>query len=432
MTAPSVDGSLKINPKTNLTVVLPQTDPGIEEREGIVEFVDRDNPQLAATLTSADSAQNQSDFTGMDVSVNITIDSAAQFNMIVDAANGDFLKIRGAGQLNGGIDPSGKTSLTGSYQMQEGAYELSFNFLRRRFDIKPGSTITWNGDPMDANLDVTAIYIANTAPLDLVQNQLGDAPPATLNTYKQKLPFEVHLTMQGELMKPAISFDVVLPERNYNVSSDITTNVSTRLTQLREEPSELNKQVFALLLLNRFVSDNPFHSSAGGGGGVESLARQSVSKLLSQQLNNLAGDLIAGVELNFDVESSEDYSTGQLKNRTDLNVGLSKRLLNDRLKVSVGSNFELEGPQQANRSTSNLAGDVEVEYQLSRDGRYLLRAYQKNEYQVALQGQVVETGVGFVITMDYNRFKEIFAKSRSPEEKKRRRAERAAQKQAKG
>jgi hypothetical protein len=91
--------------------------------------------------------------------------------------------------------------------------------------------------------------------------------------------------------------------------------------------------VFALLLLNRFIGENPF-ASESGGTTVSSLARESASKILSQQLNNLAGDLISGVELNFDLVSSQDYTTGQLENKTDLNVGISKKLLNDRLKVT--------------------------------------------------------------------------------------------------
>jgi hypothetical protein len=259
-----------------------------------------------------------------------------------------------------------------------------------------------------------------------VDNVLGDASAAQRNTYKQKLPFNVNLTLKGELMKPDISFDIILPERNYNVSSEMTGLVNDRLTQLRQEPSEMNKQVFALLLLNRFVGENPFASSSASGG-AESFARQSVSRLLSEQLNNLAGDLIAGVELNFDLQASDDYTTGELANRTDLNVGLSKRLLNDRLKVNVGSNFELEGPKQPGARTSNFAGDISLEYQLSRSGAYLLKAYQKNEYQVALQGQVVETGVGFVLTMDYNRFVELFRR-RTPEDRARRRAAREANK----
>jgi len=178
----------------------------------------------------------------------------------------------------------------------------------------------------------------------------------------------------------------------------------------------MNKQVFALLLLNRFIGENPFESGAGLSG--EMMARQSVSKILSQQLNNLASDLIKGVDLNFDLESSEDYSTGTQNTRTDLNVDISKRLLNDRLKVSVGSNFGLEGEARQNENMTNIAGDVTVDYSLSKDGRYMLRAYRKNEYQVALQGQIVETGLGFIITLDYDKFRDIFQRSRKDKKKK--------------
>lgn len=417
MEAPQVDGSLKVQPETNLTLVLPSSDPGIEERKGIVEFVDRDNPMLSKVFKNPADTLNKSSLTGMDISVNIELDKDAVFNVIVDPGNGDMLTMRAGAELTGGIDPSGKINLTGLATLEEGSYNLSFNFLKRKFTIKKGSTVSWNGDPLGATVDLTATYRVNTAPIDLVEAQLSGLDRATTNTYKQKLPFDVNLTMQGELMKPTISFDIVLPEGNYNVASNITNDVSGKLTQLRNEPAEMNKQVFALLLLNRFISDNPFQSNAGGS--LESTARQSVSELLSDQLNNLAGGLIQGVDLTVGLESSDDYTTGELRNRTDLNVGVSKRLLNDRLKVSVGSNFELDGPAQQNRKTSNIAGDIQVEYQLSKDGRYLLRAYQKNEYQVALQGQVIETGVGFVLTMDYNKFKEIFQGKKAEKRRQR-------------
>ncbi|HYK75750.1 MAG TPA: translocation/assembly module TamB domain-containing protein [Daejeonella sp.] len=410
LNAPVVDGNIKVNEKTYLSIVLPQNDPAIEERKGIVEFVDMKNPQLSTVLSSQVDSLNKSTVTGLDVSLNIDINKNAQFDIIIDVGNGDFLKTKGQGQLNGGIDPSGKMSLTGTYVVEEGTYELSFNFLKRHFNIQKGSTITWTGEPTTAEINVTAVYIADTAPLDLVDNQLGNASQSIRNTYKQKLPFEVSLIMKGDLLKPEVTFDIKLPEKNYNVSTDIINDVNTQLTQLRQQPSELNKQVFALLLLNRFVGENPFASSAAGGG-TQSLVRQSVSKILSDQLNNLAGNLISGVELNFDLQSTEDYTTGARQNRTDLNVGISKRLLNDRLRVNVGSNFEVEGPVQPGAKTSNFAGNISVEYQLSKNGRYLLRAYQKNEYEVALQGQVIETGIGFVLTMDYNQFKEIFAKT---------------------
>ncbi|HEX7367772.1 MAG TPA: translocation/assembly module TamB domain-containing protein [Pelobium sp.] len=413
---PVIDGSLKINKDTKLTLVLPQSDPGIADREGIVVFVDQDDPDFNRVFALKDSL-NKTNFTGLNLAMTIEVDPEAELTMVIDKGNGDFVKLKGEAELSAGIDPSGKISLTGKYELKEGYYEMSFNFIKRQFKIDDGSTVLWTGDPLSAILDVTAIYVAEAAPIDLVGDQLGPKSQAIKNTYKQKLPFNVLLKMKGELMKPEISFDVVLPDGNYNVATEIINTSKTKLEQLRQQPSELNKQVFALLLLNRFIGENPFASEAGSGG-AETLVRQSVSKIISQQLNNLAGDLIQGVELNFDLEATDDYTTGQRANRTDLNVGLSKRLLNDRLKVTIGSSFGLEGPQQSNQQANNIAGDVAVDYSLSKDGRYLLRAYRKNQYQVALQGQVIETGVGFIVTMDYNKFKELFEKAKIKQSQK--------------
>lgn len=426
---PKVTGSLKINDKTDFTVVLPQSDPGVADREGIVEFIDVDNPQLTERLMTAQDSLSTSKFKGMDVDVNIEVNKEAKLSLIIDKGNGDYLELKGEARLNGGIDPSGKTSLTGRYELSEGAYQMSFNLIKRRFDIQNGSYILWTGEPTTADINITAAYTANTAPIDLLGNQLGAETSASVrNTYKQRLPFQAKLMMKGQLLKPEISFDIDLPDKNYGVSSEIVDAARTKLAELRQDPAELNKQVFALLLLNRFIGENPFSSEAGGLSG-ETFARQSVSKILSQQLNNLAAELISGIEINFDVDSSEDYTTGSLQQRTDLNVAVSKTLLNDRLKVTVGSNFGLEGPQQVNEQTNNIAGDLSAEYQLTRDGRYAVRAYRKNEYQMALQGQVIETGVAFIITMDYNQFRELFHKSAA--ERKMQREERRKKRELK-
>jgi hypothetical protein len=408
---PVVEGNIKINKDTKFTVVIPQSDPSITDREGIVEFIDQDNPQLMGDIALAELT-NESAIKGVNASVNIEIDKEAELSLVIDKANGDFLKLKGEAQLNGGIDPSGKTTLTGRYELSEGSYEMNFNSIKRKFDIKPGSYILWTGEPTTADISITAIYKTDAAPIDLVNDQLGTVTASVRNTYKQRIPFETRLKMTGELMKPTISFDIVLPEGNNSVSTEIINTTQTKLTQLRQQPDELNKQVFALLLLNRFIGENPFASEAGRAN-VSSLARESVSKILSQQLNNLAGDLISGVELNFDLNTSDDYTTGQRANRTDLNVGISKKLLNDRLKVTVGSSFGIEGPQQVNQNANNIAGDVSLDYQLSKDGRYKIRAYRINKYQVALQGEVVETGIAFIITLDYNKFKELFSKSKA-------------------
>ena len=429
--APQVDGNLTINDKTKLTVVLPQRDPGIEEREGIVKFVSADSPPTDFVLINQYDSVNRSATTGMDVSVNITVKKEAELSMLIDEGNGDLLNVRGEALLNAGVDPSGKITLSGTYELESGSYQLTFNFIKRKFDIQKGSKITWKGEPTSADIDLTAIYIANTAPLDLVRDQLEGTTGAARNTYLQKLPFEVDLKMKGELLQPLITFDILLPDnKNYNVSKNIVEVVNEKLTELRKEPSELNKQVFALLLLTRFVNENPFQSS-GGGMTAESFARASVSKLLTEQLNQLATDLVKGVDINFDVVSQDDdYTTGTRQSKTDLNVALSKRLLNDRLTVTVGSNFELEGVQNSGQQSSNIAGNVAVDYQLSKDGRYLLRAYRKNDYQGVIEGYIIETGIGFIISVDYNKFREIFQSQKKRAELRRQARERkkAAQK----
>lgn len=420
--SPIISGDVKINEDTKLTVVLPQSDPGIADREGIVEFVDQNDVLLEQT-EKLKTTMNSSELKGMDVAVNISIVKEAVLTLIIDKGNGDYLELQGEAELSGGIDPSGKTNLTGKYEFTQGSYEMSFNLIRRKFDIKAGSYIIWNGEPTSADIDITAIYEVETAPIDLVGDQLSTSSAAVRNTYKQKIPFQTILKMKGQLLKPLISFDILLPDGNYNVSNDIVTMAQAKLEQLRQQPSELNKQVFALLLLNRFIGENPFASEAGGAS-AESFARQSVSKILSQQLNDLASDLIKGVQLDFDLESSEDYSTGQMENRTDLNVNLTKKLLDDRLTVTVGSSFGLEGEQHQNQDANNIAGDLSAAYSLTPDGRYKVRAYRKNEYQMALQGQVIETGVAFVVTMDYNKFRELFHRSEAEKELLRRDRER--------
>ncbi|HEY1201021.1 MAG TPA: translocation/assembly module TamB domain-containing protein, partial [Niastella sp.] len=420
--SPVVDGSITIGDKTNVTVVLPQTDPSVVKREGIVQFVDMDAPEndtLFRNMQLGFDSLNKSGITGLDISANVEIKKEAIFSMVVDEGNGDFIRMQGEGLLTGGIDPSGKITLSGSYEISGGAYELSYNLLRRKFEIQEGSKIVWNGEPTKADLTVTAIYKTKAAPMELVKNQVADQEENSRNVYLQRLPFEVLLKLEGELLQPKVSFDIQLPEESNEVSRGAATTINYRLTQLRQEPSELNKQVFALLLLNRFVGENPFESSAGGLT-AEAFARQSASKLLTEQLNKLAGDLIQGVDLNFDVASFDDYSTGSAQTRTDLNVGLSKRLLNDRLTVSVGSNFELEGAQNTNRNTSNIAGNVAVDYSLSQDRRYMLRAYRKNEYEGVIEGYVIETGVGFIITLDYNKFKNLFLSKKAKEERRQR------------
>jgi hypothetical protein len=404
---PVVGGQLEVKDKSKLTFIVPHSDPTLTDRSGIVEFVNPGSDSYKREPVVIDSLR-QSTFNGMDVGVDIAIDRNAEVTMIIDKATGDFVKLKGEGMLSGGVDPSGKVSLTGRYEFYEGVYELNVSLLQRKFDIRKGSYILWTGDPLSALMNITAEYETRTAPLALVESSLGGVSPEQRNRYLQRLPFITELKVSGELMEPEVGFDIVLDDENIQVSSDVLNTTKAQLARLRTEPPELYKQVVALLLFNQFLADNPLQSSGGGSTGL--MIRESAGRIISQQLNSLAGNLIKGVELEFDVDAIDDYTTGVRESRTDLNVALSKQLFDNRLKITVGSSFGLEGTPYENQSSSNIAGNFKADYLITRDGRYKLRAYRKNEYQMALLGEIVETGLTFIITMDYDTWNELIGK----------------------
>ncbi|MDQ7947552.1 MAG: translocation/assembly module TamB domain-containing protein [Pedobacter sp.] len=396
---PDVNLNVKINKGTKFYYAVPIFDPTVIDQDGIVQFIDADAPPFNGQVPLKVDSVSKSPMKGLNLVAAITIDPDAELNVIVDPQNGDALTVKGDANLNAAIDPSGKISLTGRYEITEGSYNLSVGpFTKKQFKLVKGSNIVWTGEPTAATVNLTALYEVMAAPIDLINE------PDNIRA-KTKLPFQVYLYMKDELLKPTISFKIDLPENQRNA---LEGTVYTKLQNVNRDPNELNKQVFALLALNRFIANNPFQSLAGGGGGVSTLARSSVSKLLTEQLNNLASDLIQGVDLNFGVNSSEDYSTGTLEQKTDLEVGLSKKLLNDRLTVTVGSSFGLEGPKTPGQSSSNIAGNVNVDYALSADGRYRLRFYRRNQNEGIIEGQIIETGLGFTLVVDYNKFREIF------------------------
>jgi len=398
---PDVNMNIKVDKGTKFFYSLPVNDPAVIEQEGIVQFIDADAPPFNGEKALQADSISKTPLQGLNLTADIQIDPEAELNVVVDPANGDALNVKGEANLIATIDASGKISMTGRYEITDGSYNLSVGPLgKKEFRLVKGSTIIWTGEPTAANVNLSAMYEVNAAPIDLINE------PENVQA-KTKLPFQVYLYMKDELLKPTISFKIDLPE---NERGALQGTVYTQLQKVNRDENELNKQVFALLALNRFIANNPFQSLAGGGGGVSTLARSSVSKLLTEQLNNLASDLIQGVELNFDVNSSEDYSTGALEQKTDLEVGLSKKLLNDRLVVTVGSSFGLEGPKTPGQNSTNIAGNVNVEYALSKDGRYRLRAYRRNQNDMVIDGQVIETGLGFTLVVDYNKFREIFQK----------------------
>jgi hypothetical protein len=405
---PVIAANLKVGTNSNLTYVVQQSEGTVAGQEGVIQWFDADveNDVFVKQMikqTAPDSVR--SGVKGFELTTNIEIDSTSTFAIVIDPIAGDQLKVKGETTLSLSIDPSGDIDLTGRYQVLSGTYNLSFfNLIKREFNLSRNSSITWSGDPLAANLDIQATYKVITSPLELMQNRL--TTESDKQQYRQRLPFLVSLNMKGVLTHPEISFGLAMAEDKQN---DLSRNVDIRLKEINTDPSELNKQVFALFLLQRFFAENPLESSSSS---TETTVRTSVSKILTEQLNRFASQ-VKGIELQLDVNSFQDYSSGSAQGKTQLELGVSKNLFNDRLVVKVAGNVNLEGSSATSQqSLSDFVGDLRLEYKLTKDGRLRITGFRQRSFDL-VSGELIETGGGIIYIRDYNAFRELFSSKSS-------------------
>ncbi len=415
---PIITMRAELDKGTNLTLVLPESELAVEERKGIVTFVDVQLPSnsiMSRQDHRTERDTTETDLSSLDLTSNLTVNKDSRLRILIDPVAGDSLVIQGEATLSFTIDPSGKLTLTGRYDILKGSYQLSFaDVIKRDFAITEGSSLTWFGSPYEADVDITAMYTVKASVLELIQDQLAGISQEERNKYKQELPIQVYLMMKGKLLKPDIHFRLDLPPEQRGVLSG---SVYAKLNELNGQESELNKQVFALLVLSRFVPENPLASS-GGTGGLSDFARSSGSQILSSQLNRLSEQYIAGANLNVGLDSYQDYSTGTAEGRTQLKLALSKQLFDERVTVQVGGNVDLEGRRSQENSLNNFAGDLKVLYKLTEDGRWQLQVFRQNSYEGAIDGDITKTGVGVVFMIDFDKLFGITLQPALPEEKK--------------
>lgn len=400
LSLPVVNAKVKLKKGTNITIAVPENKITNDRGENVVEF---ENTTKRNSILDSNSKKQQSNITGFDISSIIEIDKEATLRLLMDPTSTDSLVVKGDAALSFTIDRSGKMSLTGAYNVNEGNYVVSLeSVIKRKFSIQPQSTITWNGDPLDAEMSINAMCSVRTSPMDLMVTQLSELSESEKNTYKQRYPFIVLLKLRGALLKPDISFEIQLLPEDKGIFNGA---VNAKLSMLNEDPSALNKQVFALLVLGRFIQENPLQTESS----VTSTAvRSTVGNLLTTQLNQLSSKVIKGIELNFDIKSYNDYQSGEAVGRSQVDVGVKKELFNDRLIVEVGGTVDVEGEKAKQNSASDITSDFTLEYKLKNDGRYRLKGFRHNQYESAIEGQLVETGVGFVFVRDFNSWKSLF------------------------
>ncbi|MEZ0611311.1 translocation/assembly module TamB domain-containing protein [Fibrella sp. WM1] len=423
--SPAIDGNVRLEDGSKVTTVLPSDDASLEDAREVVTFIDhKDTLALSKYLKPrVDSVRAPLQFDQLNKSnINLTLeaDEQSEITIVVDELNGDNLRARGNARLAVNVAPSGEISVLGRYEVTEGRYSLTYQVLQREFALQKGGYINFTGDPLKADLNLTAIYEARTTSDALISSEVSTQ---TSPTTKIQVPYNVALTVSGNLSAPSITFDILAPRETLTRLGAAADPVSRKLQSLRDNPNDMNKQVFGLLILGNFIAEtsNGSNSDFNVGNTAENLARSSVSKVISQQLQQFASGLIKGVDLDVNLDSKSGLAqTGSATaNRTDLNIGLSRSFLQGRLTVSVGRNFLVDGTSDVRAAQNNNAvfDNLSLNYNLTRDGRYALRAYRRNNTErTILEGFVVETGVGFVITVDFNTLADLTRRRREEPE----------------
>lgn len=397
---PIVELEGTVNSETDITYVMPASTANIESSEGIVIFVNRENPDAILTRNEEEAAV----ITGFDIESLIKVVDGARVKIILDESTGDNVQVTGKGEFVFTMLPNGRMSLTGGYEMSDGQYSMNlYNLVNRTFDIAPGSRISWSGDPFNANLDVRAIYRLETSASSLMAPTSSGADPVEQGRYRQVLPFLVYLNVDGELMAPKLTFGLDMPEDDQGA---IGGQVYGRVQQVNTQEGELNRQVFSLLVLNRFYPDP---GSDGSRGGFANIARDNLNDALSDQLNVFSDKLLGktGVELNFGLDSYTDYQGETPQERTQLDIAAQKKLFDDRLIVTVGSAVDVQGENPSGETTP-IVGNVSLEYVLTNDGRYRIKGFRRNEFENVIDGQTIASGIGLIFTQEFNKFSELW------------------------
>ncbi|WP_255069478.1 translocation/assembly module TamB domain-containing protein [Lacihabitans sp. LS3-19] len=399
-------GDVFVKDNSDLTLLLPDDASAANEMANVVKFV---NINKSETKKESESS-NALSFANA-VNINVDVPEKATLKILMDAVTGDLMTVNGKGKLNVGFDNKGDLFMIGQYDIESGSYELTYQTIKRLFKINSSSEshIVWSGDPMEAELDITAEYnigkkAISTYPFD---------NKTILDKYKEiklNVPLRVDLRVTEVLSAPIVKFELVLKESDIGQYKDDYASEGFKI--IGENGKKIENDV-AYKKYQDKINSNAIMVLVGGGfnsseivGNItnyENLARQKVSDLISSQLDKYASGIIKGIDLNLGLESNSINDT----RNTNLNFGVSKKLANDRLSISVGKNFELENKDL---KSDEIFDNIQANWLITKDGRYRLKVFRKNLNQMVIEGSVIETGLGFIIAIDYDTWKELMKK----------------------
>ncbi|MCC6839112.1 MAG: translocation/assembly module TamB [Flavobacteriales bacterium] len=337
------------------------------------------------------AADQEVDLSGIRLDMKVAVTPQARFELIFDPTVGDIMRGRGSGNIAMTVTPSGDFSMKGDVELVDGDYLFTLrNLVNKRFSVEPGGHITWYGSPFDAILNVDAVYRLRTSLYDVI--------PAALRTeaYKKRFPVEVHMHLSRNLMNPDVGFDVKLPTVDEGVRTQVRSALATQ--------DDMNKQVFALIVLNRFLPSDATATS-GEGSGFGGATAATSTELLSNQLSNWLSSFSSNIDLGV------NWRTGDLISQDEVELAVSTAVFNDRLQLNtnLGLAYGSGGTEQG---ANSLIGDFSAEYSITQDGKLRLKAFsQSNDRNLNQADQALTTqGVGLAYREEFNTLGEFLRK----------------------
>ncbi len=339
------------------------------------------------TLNPGDEKEVQLVGVSLDIDMNVT--RAADVEIILPGNIGN-IKASGSGNLRLGVDRNYYLTLYGSYKIYTGLFVFSLEELvNRRFVILEGSSISWTGDLYDAEVSIVARYRLRTS-LEGLGITLMDPEAAA-----EKVIVNTDIRMTGNLFNPELSFGITFPNMQEQTKTAIYAVLDTNDAGL------MNQQAISLLVLGSF-------SNTGTGGATNPVNPAAiVSNTLSNMLSQISNDFNIGI----------NYVPGDQVSDEQLEVALSTQLLDDRLVID--GNFDVTGSNANTQKTSSIVGDINVEYKLTPDGRFRLKAFNRSNDLTLFNDYAPYTqGVGIFYRKDFNTLKELFTKYGSETQQK--------------
>jgi hypothetical protein len=334
------------------------------------------------------------DIEGITMNMVFDITEDAAFELVFDELLDDKIYGRGKGSVKIEMNSYGDFFLFGDFEISEGYYPFASAMLvSERFILQKGGKIRWDGDPYNAYIDMEAAIRRNKAnPYDLMLGStfLG-ADDA--NRFRGDVVVDVQLFLRGELFNPDISFGIDLPN---NASISGSSEFLSVLNRVRSDEDELNRQVFSLVTFGSFSPTNfsSYQSTQGDiAGNIGQTVNNSLSSFLSGQLNNWIS------QANINWEIGLDWQAQNAQQQAELVVSVRRKLFNDRLEVA--------GSVDAYSTVGRNPYDVNLVYNIRKDGKLRVKAFQKlaNDPTLGAISNVTTTGFGFFFRTQFDRIR---------------------------